>query len=500
MQPQRMHPIKIIVSFSKTLRNGFIIILFLFAVHFNDTSTFITIGKILFLAFLIYRLGSLTLDWWKTTYTFQQGSIYMYSGILKRNESRVPIDQVQNVQWNTPFYYRIFGLTALSLQTSAADEEASFLFEAVKQSEARRIEQLVLDRRNTEEVPEHKQEGKDPEWTEMEWSTEEKNQEDAEKIHFRPTRSDLWKASFLSFSFFGFIPIMAAVYAKLDDIINLDEQTKSAISFLTNSWLVMGFVVLLFVILAVTFGVVRTFLKYGRHEIASDKERIYIRTGTLNRRAFAVRRSNVQAVQIQQGPLKKLLGLLEVNLLSAGSGEEEEEEVHSLYPFLPKNQASNLLNELLPDFELDQNTSMRKLPQKAIYARLLRIPWFWIIVTILLLWLKAEWWFLSPLLFLLTYIGRIFDYRNTRFLLSGAFIQFKTGGVWSTLFVTQRRKIIEAEVEQSLLQKWLGLATIKTCNRTKPVHEEELKDVPFEASTAFIHWYQNRYQEVEVYK
>src|SRR5699024_7207136 len=114
------------------------------------------------------------------------------------------------------------------------------------------------------------------------------------------------------------------------------------------------------------------------------------------------------------------------------------------------------------------------------------------------LWFKAEWWFLSPLLFLLTYIGRILDYRNTRFLLSGAFIQFKTGGLWSALFVTRRSKIVETEVEQSLLRKRLGLATIKKYNRTKPVHEEERKDVPLEASYTFVHWYQNRYREVEV--
>lgn len=504
MQPKRMHPLKIIVSFGKTLRNSFVVILFLFVVHFNDESTFIIVGQILFLAFLVYRLGSLALDWWKTTYILQHESIHIYRGVLQRKENRVPFDQVQNVQWNTPFYYRFLNLTALSLQTSAVNKEASVMFEAVKQSEARRIEQLVLDKRKTgtlsESTQEELEEETDAEMTEMARDPEEKNQANEEKVHFRPTRRDLWKASFLSFSFLAFIPVPVVIYAKLDDIVNLEKHAKGFLAFLTSSWLLMGIVILLLVVLAVTFGIVRTFLKYGKHEIASDKERIYIRTGTINRQSFAVGRTNVQAIQIQQGPLKKLLGLLEINLISAGGGDEETEEVHSLYPFLPQDHSFGLLDELLPEFKWDPNMPMEKLPKKAIYARLLRIPWFWIIVTVLILWFKAEWWFLSPFLFVLTYVGRFFDYRNTRFLLNGAFIQFKSGGLWSTLFITQRKKIMEAEVDQSLLQKWLDLATIKTFNRTKPVHEEELKDVPFEASNAFIHWYQDRYQEIEVYK
>src|SRR5699024_6127021 len=122
MQPKRMHPMKIMYSLSKTLRNSFVIILYLFIVHFNDVSMFIIIGRILFLAFLVYRLGTLILEWWNTTYVIEQGAIHIYSGMLKKKENRVPLEQVQNVQWSTPFYYRIFHLTFLSLQTSAADE------------------------------------------------------------------------------------------------------------------------------------------------------------------------------------------------------------------------------------------------------------------------------------------------------------------------------------------------------------------------------------------
>ena len=75
-------------------------------------------------------------------------------------------------------------------------------------------------------------------------------------------------------------------------------------------------------------------------------------------------------------------------------------------------------------------------------------------------------------------------------------IQFKKGGLWSSWFITNRKKVIEIEVNQSFLQQKLGLATIQTINQTKPTHEEELMDIPIEVSEEFIKWYGKRYDDI----
>lgn len=502
MQPRRMHPMKIIFSFIHTLRNSFVIILYLFIINFNDASTFIKIARYVFLAFLLYRLVALAIDWWKTTYGIQDGAIHIYRGWFKRTDNRVPIERVQNVEWHTPFYYRMFHLTSLSLQTSATEKEASVKFEAVKLTVAEQIEQLVLHKQEAlkkqQDIPEDDTESINNQTEQTEMATTNSNTPDARQVHFQPTRRELWKASFLSFSFLAFIPILAAGYHEIDEVVDVDEQAKGFFTFLTSSWVIMLCVIILFAMFAIAFGIIRTFLKYGQYEIASDQERIYIRSGTLSRRMFVIRKNNVQAIQITQNPLKKLLGLLEINLLSAGSEEEESEEVHSLYPFLPQGRAEELLEELLPDFQMKEEAAMNKLPRSALLIRLLRVPWVWIIATILIVWFKPTWWWISPAIFLLTYISRVFDYRNTRFLLDGEFIQLKTGGLWSTVFVTNRKKVIEAEVVCTIVQQRFGLATIQTINRTKPVHAEELKDVPLETAHTFIKWYQERYKEIKV--
>lgn len=486
----RMHPIKIVNSFISTLKNSFFIILFLFVIHFQDVATYILVGRILFGLFLIGCLIAYTIDWWKTTYSFQNRTIYIQRGLFTKKNSSIPFDKIQNIKWNKPFIYRKFNLTTIVLETSASDENATVKLEAVRMEEAEQIEQLVAYYKHDNN---HKQEHEEhiTDIDSVSLPSKERT------IHFTPNRKDVIKASFLSFSFFAFIPILIEGYRQIDDVVNLDKQAKGIVAYLTSSWIITGITIILLVIIAVAFGMTHTYLKYGKYEIASDDERIYIQRGVLNEKAFSISKSNVQAIQINQGPLKKLLGLAEVKLISAGS-EGEEDEISSLYPFLPTEKANSLIRELLPHFSIEHH--FQKLPRNALYMRLLRIPWLWIIATVLLLWFKRDWYFLSPILFILTYMMRFFDYRNTRYAWDEHGIQFFKGGLSMELFVTNRKKVIEIEVHQNLIQKKLGLATIQTINRTKPYHLEEMLDVRYQEAQQFILWYQDRYQEIQLEK
>lgn len=489
MKPKRMHPMEIVFSFITAVRNSIFVPFYLFIIHYNDVSTFLTIGRIAFFIFLLCWLVTTIINWWKTTYEIKAGSIHIYRGLFTKKNKSVPLDYVQNVQRNTPFLYRMFDMTALSLETSSTDEAASIKFKTIKKEEARRIEQLLDNRIIT--TPESKQMDKP-----LEVSKPNIEIRKERTIHFNPTRKELFKASFLSLGFLVFVPVLATIYHEIDNIVNLDKEAEGVITFITSSWLIIGMVITLLVILSIAFGIIRTFFKYGNYEISSDEERIYIHNGVLNEKSFSIRKENVQAIQVIQTPFKKIAGLSRVKLISAGSGDDESEEIDSLYPFLSTDQAYNLLIGLLPGLKIEQ--SMNKLPRKALFTRMLRIPWLWIVATILIFWLKPEWWYVSPILFVLTYVLRIFDYRNTRFLVNKEFIQFKTGGLWSTLFVTNRKKVIEIEVEQTILQKKIGLATINTINRTKPVHLEQLKDITFATSHQFIVWYRERRQEIRM--
>ncbi|MGM9921036.1 MAG: PH domain-containing protein, partial [Bhargavaea sp.] len=387
----------------------------------------------------------------------------------------------------------------LTLETGADGEDASVKFPAVTKAEAARIEEALDGYRRERMMAAQTVTGAES----MEGEASEIQEPLPEKvrtIHFTPELKDVLKASFLSFSFIALIPVLATVYSNIDDFIDIESRAEGFLSFLTGSGVVLGITIALFAVAAIAFGIIRTYLKYGRYEISSDDERIYIRRGVLTEQSLSVRKKNVQAVQITETPLKRLLGLAEAKLVTVGSFEDNLEDISSLYPFLRKQRAVELVGELLPDIEvLDR---MERLPKAGLTVRMLRFPFIAVIATVALFFWRPDfpfvpdWPFLAAALFAFTYLLRYFDYRNTRYAIRGPFVQFRKGGLWRETFLSRREKVIEAAVSQSWLQKRFGVATIGTTNRAKPVHVEELKDLPGAAAEQFDRWYTERKPEL----
>lgn len=490
----RMHPFQIITSFITLLKKAFVFILLLFVFRFGDTSTFIQIARGVFLIYLFIRTIFIIINWWKTTYEIHDGMILIRRGIFQRKQNNIPLQEIQNIMRNTPIYYNWVNLTSLRLETSSSSDSATVYLDAIGVRLAGQIEEIA-----TSYNPEKSYAGDENDTLENEMEIETEDHSTKEKlrtIHYIPSRKDVLKASFLSFSFLGFIPVIAIVYDKASKVIDIDKQAESLLHQLMNSWLFMTGAIIMLILFAVGFGMTRTFLKYGKYEIASDDARVFIKSGVLNEKSFSVKKANIQAIRIRRSALKKLLHFTDVQLISAGNDEDEDEDISSLYPFLPSEKVEGLLAELLPQFTL-QNAN-RRLPKHSLFMKLLRIPWFWLTVTGLVIWLKPEWIWMSPVLFILIYLARFFNYRNTRYVWDEQGLQFKVDGLSTDIFITNRKKLIEVNVEQGILQRKFGLATINTVNRVKPVHHEELQDIPFTDSSYFLQWYKKRADEITV--
>jgi len=320
-----------------------------------------------------------------------------------------------------------------------------------------------------------------------------------------PTKKDILKASFTSLSPLALIPLLLTVYSNVDEIFNLKDKTEGVFSHIIGSWWIITSLVIILVLVSVAFGMTRTFLKYGKYEISSDEDRIYINKGVINETAFSIAKEKVQAIEIEQSILKRLLGLAEVKLTSAGSLSlgEETLEINSLYPFLPVSRAYEIISEILPAYEVKHE--MKRLPRKSLWIRLFTPSWIWIIATVALFYWKPAilgitqaWWIISAILLLMIVAARWLDFLHTKYILNDRFIQLQTGILTTSLFLSKRDKVIEVKVSQNIFQKWLGLASIETINRAKPVQHNGIKDVPVGFAENFYKWYMGRRNEIKV--
>ncbi|MBS4192786.1 PH domain-containing protein [Bacillus sp. FJAT-49705] len=498
---KRYNPLLILFDLWLLIKNSIFFVIFLFVIKAGSESTFITYGRIIFFLAFGLTIISIILKWLTHKYELDDRSFHLYKGIFSKSERTIPFSKIQNINRHTSLFHRIFKVTSINFETGMAGEDAAVKFEVISQKEADRMEAHMTSAVRDDLATILPSDEEDISYSAMEVKEGKSNR----IIHFKPTKNDILKASFTSLSFLVLIPLLSSLYFKINEIFHVEDKAEGIFEKLIGSWWMVTIVFIVLIIASATFGIVRTFLKYGKYEISSDHDRIYIIKGVIDEAAFSIAKEKVQAIEIEQSFLKRVLGLAEVKLTSAGSlsSGEDTHEINSLYPFLPIKRAYELVSEILPYYEVTHK--MDRLPQKSLLVRMFMPSWLWIIATIILFYFKPAvlkleqaWWILSVGLFIIIVVLRLLDFFNTRYILNDHFIQFKKGSLTTSLFVSKRDKIIEVEVTRNIFQKLLGLASIGTINRAKPVHHAGVDDVPLELADSFYKWYMGRRNEIEL--
>ncbi|MFF0828123.1 PH domain-containing protein [Brevibacillus sp. NPDC003359] len=503
MDAKRYHPLNVLFDLIIQVKHLFFPALILFVFNYDSTNAFITYGRIVFYIYVGGMLVYLALRWVSYKYRLDDTSFHLYEGIFTKKKQTIPYTKIQNVNRHTTLLHRIFRVTSIRFETGMVGDDSTVEFAVISLNEADRLEAYTKQAVRFER--EIEVEGKEGDTSSTEeigtpYTTTERI------IHFTPTKKEIIKASFTSLSFLGMITLLVWAYFKLTEYIDVEEQVEGLFSLITSSWTLITLTTVGLLVLSIVFGMVTTYIRYGKYEISSDHERIYIAKGVIEETAFSIAKERVQAIKIKQSLLKRMLGLAEVKLTVVGGdsySDKDKQDVSSLYPFLPVQRAYEMIAEILPAYEMTEE--MSSLPQKSLWVRLVRSSWIWIVGTGALYYFKPNiwgweqaWWVISIALTLVVLVFEVIEFYNTRYTLNDHFIQFQTGSLTTTLFVSKREKIIEVNVKRDLLQKQLGLASIKTTNRAKPVSHKGVTDVPIELAEGFYQWYMGRRKEIKV--
>lgn len=479
----------------------------LFVVNRNSESWFFEYARYAFLIVIIWGLLFIIVSWFAETYDLEDNTFHIRKGVFVKRTNMIPFSRIQNVTRKTSFFHKLMGLTSVTFETAMDGKDDSVHFEVLTKKNADNLISLVkpgkqsLTQKENESNPSMVSENEEVVPVEIDT---ERELETNRTIHFTPKRKDLWKASFTSLSFLAIIPI---VFAALDYIEPFLAETNQVEGYyevmLASVWLLVAVIVLVLII-AVGFGVIRTFVRYGKYEISSDETHVYIHRGVLEESYFAIEKKKIQGLEIQQTFMKRLFGLAEVKLISSASKiSSGEVSVNSLYPFLPMNQAFELINEILPSYQLE--VKLERLPKNSLWVKLLRPSWFWIMATIALTYFKPDpfqiepaWWIASLILLFVIVLQRILDYIHTKYAVTEDQVQWWHGGLTSRMFITKRKNVIEMTYSQSRLQTFFNVASITTINRATPVHVEEIKDIPVPYAMDIKAWYSNRHSDVQL--
>lgn len=486
---QRYHFSWILFKLMSLIKGSFFIFLYLFILKSGSTSPFWLTIKGVFIAAIIFSLVKIFLDWIYTRYEITAKTIILYHGVFVKKQRNVAIKRIQNMHQATNFLHRLLKQTSLTLETGTTGEDASVKFPVLVYKEAERIKEIV------EESKVHKTvlDNLPPE--ETEYIKETSLPLSSRQVYFTAAKKDLVKAAFTSLSIFAIFPILFSLYYQIDDYFSLDSRSQPIFNYLlAHLWLLVPIFIVALLISA-GIGFLTTYFRYGNFIISADDHRIYIQKGVFTETHFSIQKDKVQAIKFEQNFLKRVLGMVEVKLISAGNVGEESAETNSLFPFLSVKDAGQLVEQLLPSYEIP--AAMQGLPRKVLWLRLLRPYYFWLIATAGLFFFKREWILLSAVLFALIVIGRILDFYYTRYAIDERFVQIRKGAFNTETFLTKRVKIQEVELTHGWLQRKFGVSSISFNNRGQPLYISKLTDVPRETSSQFYGWYKERAGKVK---
>ncbi|MEW4329361.1 PH domain-containing protein [Rossellomorea marisflavi] len=472
---QRFHPAFLAVELVSFAKGIFFVYFFLFILKAQSSSSWVVWGRYILIAWTVWAIVNIILKWISHGYEVTDRTIVIHEGIVVKTRRTAALDRIHNQTSNTTFVHKWFGLTSLKLETGTSGNHGEVEFPVITLKEKDRILSLIgLQQRENAQVS-----GDVP-----------LEEEAVRTVHFQSNKKDLIRASFTSLSFLAIFPLLSAAYSNLAVFFNLEDGAEGAWDYLVLHWWMLIILFIIALLLSSIIGYGRMYLKYGKFTISDDHDKIYIEKGVANVTHFSIPKRKIQAVVVEQSILKRLVGLASVKLISAGSSELESEETSSLYPFLPKHEAYRIIQEMLPHYEIKEE--MGRFPQNVLWAKLLR-PYYVTILSIAgFIMFKPSLLWISAILFLLSLILRVLDYTFTSYIRHGELIQIRSGAITTETFVTHKRRIQQATVTHSWLQRRFGIATLSFTNRADPTHVSELYGVSNQEAGEFYDWYRQK--------
>ncbi|MBC2290591.1 PH domain-containing protein [Listeria welshimeri] len=455
-EERRLHPIALIKEIITNIRRNIVpIVVGLFSVFRAINSRGYLPNWAVYLIIVIVVLLVLTpavLKYITYKYTLEDQGIRIKYGLIFRKNTYIPYERIQTVQKKQWFFFIPFNVCQVLIETAGGNGKAEADLVAVPVGVVDELKDL--------------RDGKKAAIQEVAPETEEKEVAEAEveapeKTVMLQTKQLILMAV-TSGGVFGTLLIVLAFMQQFRDVIPTDWMETQAEQLWKMGIIV--FIILIILLLLVLWGIsiVTTLFKYFQFKLMKYPHSLVIEKGLLERNHTTISLARIQGITIIESPLRQMLGLVAVKVITAGnSGDEKQSGDILLLPIMKKDLALKTLKEMLPNyvFEIEE---MERAPKSSL-RRFLRIYLIWTIIPALVASIMFfPLGLVSFILPILAGIKAISSYRAT-----GLFTHKHTLLVQSRPFISKLTHIIRKERIQGLSIRqsiWMEKGTSRHLN------------------------------------
>lgn len=252
--------------------------------------------------------------------------IYKKNTIFSKKHKETPLSQISNINFNRGILDRIFSTVEMQLDINSSETASESDYSILlKKSDAENFKQLF--ELYSHEIFDHEDRSilsKDSEQYQFDQVYEYKGHE-------------FWRHIFLSTSITAILMGCGLFILTLSDIF----ESFSIISIL---------------LLLITFGynAIKNIAKYYGYTVKSNEKYIYWNYGLFANKEFTIAKKDIRSIEMNQSLLARLFKCYSIDVKVVGVGNNND-ELMTIVLYNPKHKAIKILNELIPNNDLNLN-------------------------------------------------------------------------------------------------------------------------------------------------
>lgn len=349
------------------------IILGLFNIK-NDGVIFL---PLIVLGIFVVFVGSAWIQWLFFTFEFDDNELSVKQGIFNKKQVHVPFERIQTISRTMPFYYQPFQSVRLQIDTSGQGKP-EVVFDALSLTQADIIEQKRRSAQNKKTSVE-----------------EIRPKQSISELRYHVTNRDLMLYAVTSLSGLGGFLALFTLWTQIDDI--LPKHLKATFTDFVNhqSMIVLSSLIVIGLFIGIVVGFFRIYNQYFDFKVLHEENHLVISRGLLARKSVQLKFSRIQAVQLRQTLLRRMVKLMSANVLLSASRDEDDKKT-VLIPVVSSQKATTTLQKVLgvDDFDIKQwqPSAIKTAAWYQVRFSLLRLATMIVVLSgIVMIWLPKYW-------------------------------------------------------------------------------------------------------------
>lgn len=331
----------------------------------------------------------------------------------------------------------------MTIETASSGLEAEAILTAISKNEAQQIQDILSQSKNAH--------------IELDEQIETEQKEEQILYQIKPGELIL-----LSSTSGGVGVVISAVFAFLSqfaEVIPYEKVFDELSVFITGGVMLISLMVFLGFVLAWLIALIGSVLKYANFTVRKVGEELVITRGLLEKKQLTIPLHRIQALRINENPVRQAIGYASVYLESAGGSlKDADSSKVMLLPIIKRNRIREKIETGLNDYQLTD--MFVPAPKRALRRYILRGLFISVPVAVILLYFFSVWGLFSLVFVGLMLILSYYRYKAAGWTIIGNQLVLRSRFISKTTVYLRKNRTQSISMKETYFQKQNQLATI----------------------------------------